>query len=51
MRDLTPPRAYDPAPRVSATEYILSGDDIYDPEVEEWEFLPGARVRVEEQER
>jgi hypothetical protein len=29
--------------------YNVEGDDIYNPEDEEWEFLPGAVVLVEEQ--
>jgi len=28
--------------------YIIGDADIYDPEDEEWEFLPGTRVVVEE---
>lgn len=38
------------AVQISANVYQLIGHDIYDPEDEEWEFEPGTRVRVEEQE-
>jgi len=31
---------------ISEDEYLLLGEDIYDPEDEHWEFPPGARVRV-----
>lgn len=36
-----------PAIRLSDTEYKVKGHDIYDPDDEEWEFLPGSIVRVE----
>lgn len=36
-----------PAIRISATVYKVKGHDIYDPDDEEWEFLPGSIVRVE----
>ncbi|HEY9714553.1 MAG TPA: hypothetical protein V6C72_13890 [Chroococcales cyanobacterium] len=36
-----------PALPVSEDEYILEGNDIYDPDVEIWQFLPGTRVRVQ----
>lgn len=35
-----------PAVPVSAGVYLLGGDDWVHPEDEEWEFPPGARVRV-----
>ncbi len=37
-----------PAFQVAPTVYVLGGAEFYDPEDEEWEFLPGARVVVEE---
>ena len=37
-----------PASQVGTSVYILGGADIYNPRDEEWEFLPGARVVVEE---
>lgn len=37
-----------PASPVSASIFLLGGSDIYDPEDEEWEFLPGSLVIVEE---
>lgn len=36
------------ATRIGSNVYILHGEDIYDPEDEEWEFLPGSHVLVEE---
>ncbi|MBO9540446.1 hypothetical protein J7643_07635 [bacterium] len=36
-----------PASQITSNIYILNGADIYDPEVEEWEFVPGSRVIVE----
>ena len=36
-----------PAQQVSSSIFVLGGEDIYNPEDEEWEFLPGARVWVE----
>ncbi len=37
-----------PASKVASDVYILGGADIYDPEDEEWEFLPGTRVVTQE---
>lgn len=37
-----------PAIRVAGNVYALEGDDLYDSDVEEWEFEPGAIVVVEE---
>jgi hypothetical protein len=37
-----------PASQITSTVYVIGGGDIYDPEDEEWEFLPGAHVIVEE---
>lgn len=34
--------------QIASNIYVVGGADIYDPEDEEWEFLPGARVVVEE---
>ncbi len=36
-----------PAVRVSDTECVLQGEDIFDANSESWEFLPGTRVRYE----
>ena len=33
-----------PAKRLYASVFLIEGKDIHDPEDEEWEFLPGARV-------
>ena len=30
--------------------YQVEGEEIYDPDDEEWEFLPGTEVRVEQKE-
>jgi hypothetical protein len=40
-----------PATSVRDAEFILRGEDEYDPEMEQWEFLPGTRVRVEVQDK
>ena len=37
-----------PAKHVSGSVYILEGQDIFDPDDEEWEFLPGSTVVVAE---
>jgi hypothetical protein len=37
-----------PASQVAPIIYVLGGAEFYYPEDEEWEFLPGARVVVEE---
>jgi len=41
---------YRPVPSIKISEnlYILQGSEIYNPEVEEWEFKPGTLVFVEE---
>jgi hypothetical protein len=31
---------------VSSSIFVLGGQDTYNPDDEEWEFLPGAKVRV-----
>jgi hypothetical protein len=43
--------AYRPVPAIEIENniYMLQGFDIYDTEDEEWEFLPGSYVLVEEQ--
>ena len=38
-----------PAEKVDELIYLLGGTDLYDPDDEEWEFLPGSYVRVAEQ--
>jgi len=35
-----------PATHVSEGVYVLGGTDNYDPESEEWAFLPGVRVKA-----
>ena len=35
------------AQQVSSAVFILEGQDIHDANDEDWEFLPGAKVRVE----
>ncbi len=42
--------AYRPVDAIAISEniYELKGNDIYDPEDEEWEFSPGTLVIVEE---
>lgn len=42
-------KAYRPVPALRREEniYELQGFEIYDPEDEEWEFLPGTLVSVE----
>jgi hypothetical protein len=35
-----------PAERICASVFVVGGENIRDPEDEEWEFLPGARVYV-----
>lgn len=37
-----------PATKLSANTYLVHGEDLHDPDDEEWEFLPGTIVRVEE---
>jgi hypothetical protein len=37
-----------PALFIASDIYVLGGNDIYDPEDEAWEFIPGASVVVEE---
>ena len=41
---------YRPVPAVEIDEnvYLLKGEEIFDPDDEEWEFLPGTKVRVEQ---
>ena len=39
-----------PATEVSDNIFQLQGEEIFDPEDEEWEFLPGNKVRVEQKE-
>ncbi|WP_257667144.1 hypothetical protein [Parapedobacter tibetensis] len=43
---------YRPVPAIEIGENIfqLKGEEIYDPDDEEWEFLPGTKVRVEQKE-
>jgi hypothetical protein len=36
-----------PARRIGADVFELLGHEIHDPNLEEWEFLPGMRVRCE----
>ena len=36
-----------PALKKASNVYVIGGVDIYDPEDEEWEFLPGTHVVVE----
>lgn len=37
-----------PAMEISESVYLLQGFDIYDPEIETWEFAPGTKVTVKE---
>ena len=37
-----------PASKISDNLYKIGGSEIYDPDDEEWEFLPGSVVKVEE---
>jgi hypothetical protein len=37
-----------PAIKIDDSTYVLQGEDFYNSEDEEWEFLPGSRVRVKE---
>ena len=39
-----------PAIEIGDSIYQLKGEEIFDPDDEEWEFLPGTKVRVEEKE-
>jgi len=43
---------YRPVPAIEVGEniYQLKGEEIFDPEDEEWEFLPGTKVSVEQRE-
>jgi hypothetical protein len=36
-----------PAKPLSSSVYVLGGQELHDPDDEEWEFLPEANVRVE----
>ncbi len=44
-------KVYRPVPAIMIENciYKVKGEDIYDPDTEEWEFLPGTIVIVEEQ--
>jgi hypothetical protein len=46
-------RVYRPVPaiQIESNVYLICGEDIFDPEIEEWEFKPKTMVLVEEQER
>lgn len=37
-----------PATCISEKIFILHGEDIYSPEIEDWEFTPGTKVLTEE---
>ena len=37
-----------PAAFAAPNIFVLAGHEIHDPDDEDWEFLPGARVLVEE---
>lgn len=39
-----------PARKISSSICVLEGADLYDPDNEVWEFLPGTQVIVEEKE-
>ncbi len=41
-----------PVPAIEIGDYIyqLKGEEIFDPDDEEWEFLPGTKVKVEQKE-
>lgn len=43
---------YRPVPAIELSENIfqLKGEEIFDPDDEEWEFLPGTKVRVRQKE-
>ena len=43
---------YRPVPAIEISEniYKIKGEKIYDPDDEEWEFLPGTIVKVEQKE-
>lgn len=43
---------YRPVPAIEIGENIfqLKGEEIYDPDDEEWEFLPGTKVKVKQKE-
>ncbi len=43
---------YRPVPAIEMGDdiYQVEGEEIYDPDDEEWEFLPGTEVRVEQKE-
>lgn len=36
------------ASQIASNVYVVGGYDVYDPDDEEWEFLPGAHVVVDE---
>lgn len=40
-----------PASKVGSNIFVLGGADLHDPKNEQWQFLPGARVIIEEQMR
>lgn len=44
-------RVYRPVPatHINGNIFKLGGDEFYDPEDEQWEFLPGSIILVEEQ--
>jgi hypothetical protein len=37
-----------PAKQVSGNIYQIQGDELYNPEEEDWEFQPGSTVLIEE---
>jgi len=39
-----------PATKLSENRYLVHGQELHDPEDEEWQFLPGTIVRTEEKE-
>jgi len=43
---------YRPVPAIKINEniHLLKGEEIFDPDDEEWGFLPGTKVRVEQKE-
>lgn len=38
-----------PATHVAEDVYVIGGDDLYEPEEEHWEFVPGSAVIVKTQ--